>query len=290
MKLPRRRALGRLLRTEWVPVFAVAAISAGMVWLVTIYGNALRDPRYLDGWILAGLMAFQLLFHIAVKTARLSPKSVMRWRRVHIFLGYVLIGVFISHMNVSLPDTGLEWALFAGLASVTLSGIFGTYLASSKRAGRVRAVAGGEDQIAARRVELAHAVHSLVTKSEAGPADAVLPAPPFQAWISDLHTSHLKDHFGGRRAIFAHLFGSERPLTRVTDEIDSLSRFVDRQHQDKLDTIKTLAIEKYRLDFSSAQIALTHGWLYLHIPITYSLIVLSILHIVVVYAFASGVW
>ena len=106
--MPKRRSLGRLLRTEWGPALAVAVISAALLWLVAIYGNALRDPRYLDGWILAGGMALQLLFHIAIKTARLSPKSVMRWRRLHIFLGYVLIGVFISHLDVSLPDTALS--------------------------------------------------------------------------------------------------------------------------------------------------------------------------------------
>ena len=106
----------------------IAAISGGLFWLVWIYGSALRDPRYLDGWVLAGGMALQLYFHVAAKTGSLSPKSAMRWRKVHVFVGYLLIAVFISHSDFSLPDTGFEWALWTGFVLVTLSGIFGTYL------------------------------------------------------------------------------------------------------------------------------------------------------------------
>ena len=40
----------------------IAAISGGLFWLVWIYGNGLRDPRYLDGWVLAGGMGLQLYF------------------------------------------------------------------------------------------------------------------------------------------------------------------------------------------------------------------------------------
>ena len=112
----------------------IAAISGGLFWLVWIYGNGLRDPRYLDGWVLAVGMSLQLAFHIAIKTASLSPKSAARWRRIHIFVGYLLIAAFISHSDFSLPDTGFEWALWAGFVLVTLSGIFGTYLAWSLRA------------------------------------------------------------------------------------------------------------------------------------------------------------
>ena len=79
-------------------------------------------------------MSLQLSFHIALKTASLSPKSAARWRKVHILVGYLLIAAFISHSDFSLPDTGFEWALWAGFVLVTLSGIFGTYLAWSLQA------------------------------------------------------------------------------------------------------------------------------------------------------------
>src|SRR5262249_48967947 len=52
-------ASGFLVR-QAVQAALIATISAGLLWLVWIYGNGLRDPRYLDGWILAAGMGLQL--------------------------------------------------------------------------------------------------------------------------------------------------------------------------------------------------------------------------------------
>jgi hypothetical protein len=50
----------RYLTGQVINILLIVAISAGLMWLVWIYGNGLRDPRYLDGWLLAGGMSFQL--------------------------------------------------------------------------------------------------------------------------------------------------------------------------------------------------------------------------------------
>lgn len=275
---------------QWL---AIAALSGGLLWLVWIYGNGLRDARYLDGWVLAGGMGLQLFFHIAVKTARLSPKSAMRWRRIHILAGYLLIAAFISHSDFSLPDTGFEWALWAGFVLVSLSGIFGTYLAWSLKAKRRIDEGVSYDRIPILRAELARDVHAAVTESD--PADAQialpgLPGLPHDAWIMDLYAAHLRDFFQGSRNFTAHLIGSQRPLKRLTDEIDSLSRYVDQRGQEKLAAIKGLVIEKDRLDFARVHLGLTKAWLFVHVPVTYALVVLTVLHVVVIYAFSSGAW
>ena len=268
----------------------IAAISGGLFWLVWIYGNGLRDPRYLDGWVLAAGMSLQLSFHIAIKTASLPPKSAARWRRIHIFVGYLLIAAFISHSDFSLPDTGFEWALWTGFVVVTLSGIFGTYLAWSLQAKSGIDERVGYDGIPTRRAELAREVHAAVARAGPATAQIGLPAPPYGAWIVDLYTTHLRSFFQGPRNFTAHLIGSQRPLKRLTDEIDNLSRYVDKPSQEKLAAIKSLVVEKDQLDFARVQLGLTRGWLFVHVPVTYALVVLTVLHILVVYAFSSGPW
>ena len=268
----------------------IAAVSVGLFWLVWIYGNALRDPRYLDGWVLAAGMSVQLYFHIAIKAARLSPKSAMRWRKIHIFLGYLLIAAFISHSDFSLPDTGLEWALWAGFVLVTLSGIFGAYLAWSLKAkGRIDEGVS-YDRIPTLRAELERDVQTAVAEADPDAAQIALPGLPHDAWIMDLYTAHLRDFFQGPRNFTAHLIGSQRPLKRLTDEIDNLSRYVDPQSQEKLAAIRTLVVEKDRLDFARVYLGLTRAWLFVHVPVTYALIVLTLVHIIVVYAYSSGLW
>jgi hypothetical protein len=284
----RSSGVAKYLASRTVQGLLIAAISGGLFWLVWIYGNGLRDPRYLDGWVLAGGMGLQLSFHIAIKTASLSPKSAARWRKFHIFVGYLLIAAFISHSDFSLPDTGFEWALWAGFVLVTLSGIFGTYLAWSLRVKHAIDERIGYDRIPSRRAELAREIHAAVAKTEPAPVAIALPTPPYDAWIMDLYTTHLRDFFQGQRNFAAHLIGSQRPLKQLTDEIDNLASYVDRPSQEKLAFIKNLVVEKDRLDFARVYLGLSKGWLFVHVPLTYSLTVLTVLHILVVYAFSSG--
>jgi hypothetical protein len=272
-----------------VRLLLFSAIAGGLFWLVWIYGNGLRDPRYLDGWVLAGGMALQVSFHIA-KTAGLPPKSAARWRRVHIFAGYLVIAAFISHSDFTLPDTGFEWALWAGFVLVTLSGILGTYLVWSQRAkGRIDEGIS-YDRLPALRAELKCAFLVAVAETDAPAAAIDLPGLPHDAWIMELHTTHLADFFEGPRNFTGHLIGSQRPLRRLTDAIDNLSRYVDRQSQAKLATVRQLVIEKDRLDCARVSLGLSRGWLFVHVPVTYALIVLTVAHILVVYAFSSGFW
>jgi hypothetical protein len=282
--------LAKSLTRQTVRGLLIALVSGGLFWLVWIYGNGLRHPRYLDGWVLAGGMALQVYFHIAIKTNSLSPKSATRWRKLHIFLGYLLIAAFISHTDFSLPDTSFEWALWLGFVLVTLSGIFGTYLAWSLQVQRGVDEQVSYDRIPARRAELAREAYATVAKSNPAAAALALPTPPYDAWIMDLYSIHLRSFFNGQRNYAAHLIGSQRPLKRLTDEIDNLSRYVDQRSQDKLAAIKNLVVEKDRLDFARVYLGLAKGWLFVHVPVTYALIVLGVLHIIVVHAISLRAW
>jgi hypothetical protein len=278
-----------LASSQTITGLVIAAISGCLFWLVWIYGNGLRDPRYLDGWVLAGGMGLQLFFHFAIKTGSLSPKSATRWRTIHIVVGYLLVAAFISHSDFSLPDTGFEWALWTGFVLVTLSGILGTYLAWALRAKHGIDERISYDNIPTRRAELAQDAYA-VAKIDLPAAAVALPGLPYDAWIKDLYTNQLRDFFQGQRNFAAHLVGSRRPLKRLTDEIDSLSSFVDKPSQKKLAAIKGLVVEKDWLDFAHVYLGLTKGWLLVHVPVTYTLVVLIVLHIIVVYAFSSGPW
>jgi hypothetical protein len=282
--------LALYFNSQTIQGFLIAAISGGLFWLVWVYGNGLRDPRYLDGWVLAGGMGLQLYFHIAIKTASLSPKSAMRWRKIHIFVGYLLVAAFISHSDFSLPDSDFEWALWAGFVVITLSGIFGTYLAWALKAKGWKDELVAYDRIPSRCGELAREVQVAVAKTDPAAAAIALPAAPYDGWVMDLYTNQLRDFFQGPRNFTAHLIGSRRPLKQLTDEIDTLSRYVDQQSQEKLAAIRNLVVEKDRLDFARVYLGLTKGWLFVHVPVTYALIVLMVLHILVAYSFSSGVW
>lgn len=268
----------------------IITLSFGLYWLVWIYGNGLRDPRYLDGWVLAGGMILQWQFHLAVKTARLSPVSVKRWRRVHIFIGYVVIAAFISHSNFTLPDTAFEWAMWLSFVLIVLSGTLNAYLSWSLSARHNLDDHVSYDRIPGRRSEIAHEVHAAITRTNSDQIALALPTPSYDAWISDLYTNHLRDFFQGPRNFMAHLVGSQEPLKQLTNEIDNLSSYVDANNKKTLSLIKNLVVEKDRLDFARVYFGLTRGCQFVHVPLTYALTVMVFMHVVVVYAFSSGDW
>ena len=279
-----------LFSGQVIQAMLTAVIAAGVFWLVWIYGNGLRDPRYLDGWILVGGMAVQVFFHIAQRTVRMSPKIVKRWRRFHIFMGLLLFAIFLMHTDFSLPDTGLEWGLWLGFVLIALSGVFGIYLSWSIETKRRIDENIGYDRIPTRRAELARTVRAAVTGAQSAGGTGALPSLPYDGWIQELYAKHLRDFFKGQQNYTAHLLGSQQSLTRLTDEIDALSQYVDQRNQERLSVIKDMVLEKDRLDYARVYLGLTRAWLVVHGPVAYALVVLVVLHVLVVYAFSSGAW
>ena len=260
---------------------AVTAVAIAILyWLVGLYDTALRDPRFLDGWILVAGILVQLSFHFRKRRQALWAGRVSSWMTIHIYAGYFVIAAFMVHTNFSLPDSALEWALWSFFVLVALSGAVGAYLS--------RAIPGKLEQGAAQmtlesipalRFNLAGEVDALALDSVEKVGSRA---------ISEFYVDRLRGFFRRPRNLLAHLRGSRRPLTQICNEIDNLERYVDEPGKQTLDSIKDLVVAKDNLDFQYAHQGLLQTWLFLHIPATYCLIVLSVLHVAVVYAYSTG--
>lgn len=279
----------RSLTRGLLPIITIAGLSGGLFWLTSIYEGSLRDPRYLDGWVLAGGMGLQLFFHLAIKSG-FSPRSVLRWRTFHIFLGYLLIAAFVSHCDFSWPDSAFEWMLWFGFVLVTMSGAASAFLVWSMRSKLLADSSLSFERIPVRRAELEREVQAAIMTDDPAHIALGLPQPPYDAWIADLYANQLREFLQGPGNALAHLIGSQRPLRHLIDEIDEVSRYVDARNRDKLDVIRDLVIEKDGLDFAHVHLRLSRGLMFLHVPITYALMVLTVAHVMIVYAFASGGW
>ena len=273
-----------------LPFVMIAGLSGGLFWFTAIYEGSLRDPRYLDGWLLAGGMGLQLFFHIGIKSGIFSPRSVLRWRTFHIVLGYLLIAAFVSHCDFSWPDTAFEWMLWIGFVLVTMSGAASAFFVWSMRSKLLADSSLSFERIPIRRAELERDVQAAIMADDPAHTALGLPPPPYDAWIADLYANQLREFLQGPRHALAHLIGSQRPLRHLIDEIDEVSRYVDARNRDKLGVIRDLVIEKDGLDFAHVHLGLSRGLMFLHVPITYALVVLTVAHVVIVYAFASGGW
>jgi hypothetical protein len=263
-----------------------ASASTAIFYAVWIYGSSLRDPRYLDGWLLTAGMAAQVFFHIASK--RLSLKARQRWRSAHIAIGCILIAAFLSHSHFSLPDTGIAWALWLGFVLITLSGLGGTYLSWSLAARRGIDDDAFSGDMSARRIEIAGNARAIIAALDGEARTEILPELPHGAWIRDLYGKNLRDFIEGDQVSAIPRIGSLQRLRRMTNEIDALSPYVDEPHQEVLRVLRSMVVEKDRLDRARLLVWMRSAWLFVHVPLTYGLIVLVTLHILIVYSFSSG--
>ena len=269
------------MRSALQSLIIVALLFSAVYFLETAYDRGLRDSLFFDGWILVAGFAAQLLLHVKKRKPDALRGSELAWRRFHIASGFFVILVFALHTRLSLPDTAFEWSIWILFVVVAVSGVAGSILirAIPSRLERV-----GErlepDQLAAAAADLSkQASQTAMDSARLGGTLA----------LSDLYASTLNGHFRAPKNGLAHLKGSRRPLQRLLFEIDNLRTHFEREGYDTLEQMKELVEKKDRIDFQYAHERVLVAWLAVHLPATYALVLLSILHVGSVYAFRSGV-
>ncbi len=254
----------------------VVAVS---LWATDLYGASLRNPRFFDGWVLAAAMIAQLSLHVCRKRWILLPGSDNARVTFHIYTGVFVVALFAAHTVSTLPDTLFEWVLWIFFILIVMSGVLGAYLT---RAIPHRLEEYGErlvlETIPVRRSELAHHAARVSLQTQAG-----------SPLISDLYTRVLYGFFKGPRNLWFHLRSSRRPMKQLMFELETVEAELNQDERHVMEEIKRLVEHKNRLDFQYAHEGALKLWLAVHIPATYGLFVLSILHVLSIYAYRSGV-
>ena len=265
----------RIFRNAALTVLAVAGLY-GLVWL---YDAALRDARHLDGWILAAGCLAQLSFSMRRKLPLLPLGRVASWMQAHLYIGYFLIATFALHTQFEWPDGILETALWILFFILTLSGVVGAYLTRTMPSQMPSTGAHTQlEDIYSAQFALAKQADDLALSS--GGAASIS--------IAELYANTLHGFFNAQRNALLQLLWPNRSVRRVYAEIDGVDAHVDTGGQKTLSSIRQLVGERDRLDNQYARQLVLKAWLFVHIPATYGMLVLSVVHIAVVYAYSAG--
>ncbi|MEM7017853.1 MAG: hypothetical protein AAF512_11015 [Pseudomonadota bacterium] len=190
--------------------------------------------------------------------------------------------VFFAHTNWTFPRGGpLEVLLATTYALVVLSGLFGIILSRTLPA---RLARRGEAVIFERIVRLQYEIKAqveiLVQKSLAETGSTT---------IADFFQRRLLLFLNGPRHIPQHLIESRAPLHAMQLEIKGLDRYLDDKERIIMQDINQLIEAKDNLDYQYAGHKLLKGWLFVHIPLTYAMLLFMLVHVITVYAFIRGV-
>lgn len=259
----------------------LTGLAAGAVLLwVELYDTSLRDQAFLDGWILFGAMVLLLFFNLRKKLPVLPLLSATAWLQFHIYLGLLCTVIFFIHTGFRFPDGVLETVLWVAYLSLTASGIAGLMLTRSLPS----SLGGSGERVIFERLPTLRA--GLASQAEALAIESVRRSNA--STVADFYGVVLGPYFLAPSNFWSHLFGSKAPLRRIRGQIEELKRFQDTEGREALAQLDRLAEAKDGLDHQYALQLTLKSWLFIHIPLGYGVVAMSLVHVLLVYAFASA--
>jgi hypothetical protein len=250
-------------------VTALLGLVLGLAW--QLGRVALLPVAVYSGWLLLALVLGLTFFNARKKLPFLPLLSASTWMQGHIYIGWLACFVFLLHTGLRLPGGRLELLLAGAFGLVAASGAFGLWLS---RWLPPRLVRSGESLIYERipvlRHKLAEEVQELVRRAEAETQSSTLP---------DLYLRALNPYFLRVPPLLAPLTGDDREFHRVKLQLESTRRYLNEAELGLAGQLADLIEAKRNLDMQLASQRLLKLWLFVHIPLTYGLLVLVAAHV-----------
>jgi len=271
MKFARRRLINSLL--------LVAAGAAA--WVLQRQADiSLHHTAIITGLVLLAICVGLAFFNARKKLPFIPLLRAATWTQIHIYVGWFAILLFLIHVHFHLPTGLFNITLAVVFALVALSGVFGLILS---RVMAFRLTLHGEnvmfERIPALRAQLQRDAEAIVVKSVQETKSTT---------IADFYATRLQPYFARPQSRIRHLLGLEPPLKAILADVHLLGRYTnDREHAILAELVACLEA-KDNLDFQLAGQGLLKYWLFVHIPLTASLLILGVIHGLYAFTFAGG--
>ncbi len=243
--------------------------------------NRLVDTSIVTGSLLLSMIALLALFNLRKRFSFLPIGSAASWLQIHVYVGYMVIFLFIAHAGWRWPGGTIAMILMLLFILVALSGVVGLMMSKMIPARlTARGVNVDFEQILAlrRKVKLEAeqmAVESIKRTSKSTIADF---------YADRLEIFFIRSHF----FFLAHFLGSTRHIEPIQTQIHALRRYLDDDENAIMDRLASCIIEKDNLDFQYTWQWFLRAWLFVHIPLSLGLLVLGSFHGLLAYQFLGG--
>lgn len=272
----RRVQIRRRYRNAALVLGAVAACAVWVAWL----DAALARTPYATGYSLFAAVVVLAAYQFRKKLPGLPFGSSRAWLQAHLVVAIASAGVFYLHVGGRWPD-GLVESTLAGLYLATFaSGLVGFYLTRTipKQLART-----GEQFVFER-------IPHLRTQAQRQARGVVMQAvyDTGATTLADFYAERLHGFFQRPRALKYRLRPTTASRKRLFDELSGVRRFLTDAERDAAERLFKLIRLKDDLDFHAARQGLLKGWLFVHIGLTWSLVLLGAAHGVLAVAFRGG--
>jgi hypothetical protein len=238
---------------------------------------AMRDINYMTGWFLFGMILFLACYNLRKKLTYPPLLKSSTWLQLHIYIAWISAVLFLFHAGFRMPNGVIEVSLASLYVATFTSGVIGIILTRSIPPRLT--VRGPEvlfERIAQYRGQLREQAQDLMIQSVEKTNTTTL---------ADFYATHLADYFARPRHVRYHLMQSRKPLHRLLAALTSQYRYLGTDEQAIADTLADLIESKDALDYHYAMQGILKVWLFVHIPLTYMLIAVALVHVYLIHAF-----
>lgn len=266
------------LRRGVAMIFTLLAVWITWILLESVR-RSLGDPAMTTGWTL--LASTLGLYGLGLRK-RLRPRSlgnVAAWLQVHTYLGIFALVIFCWH--VGWPVRGLfEGALASVFLFIAVSG--GVLIWYSRRIPKQLAALKCDyrlEDIACLHAELATAAHNVaIESSDAGSG----------ATLAEYYQRRLIRFFHAPRSLFYRWVPTGVKRRQLLCELDDLDRYLNVEGCAYRRQLSALVIKKDDTDFHRALQLRLRFLVTAHVALTWSLLLLIVVHVVLVLRFQGA--
>ncbi|MCP4252219.1 MAG: hypothetical protein GY775_02215 [Candidatus Scalindua sp.] len=254
-------------------------VTVAIWWVIKIYSGALKSPHLLTGWLLVGLFLFLILYNFIKKLSIVPVGTNALWLQLHLYASLILMFFFMEHLQWSIPSGIFECILAIQFALITGSGAAGIYFSHKIP----RRLAELDEQIILERIpqflaKLRQDAETLMQKATDSTGSSTL---------ADYYDTHLANFFYRPKNGYAHFRRSSRPLFKLLNGLSVQYRYMNNAEREYARRLEQLIKQKNMLDQHNALQKVLGGWLFVHIPLSYSASIFVPIHIILVYAFGA---
>jgi len=254
-------------------------LAAAWLWSQGMQSR-LQSPSYVTGWLLFGSLLFLALFNVRKKLPVPPLGSSADWLQLHVYTGLGTAGLYLVHTPRWWPNGRLE-SLLAALYGVTfVSGLVGLYWTRTlpRRLSRV----GQEviyERIAAIRGRLRERAQAAALSAIRGTATTTL---------GEFYAARLHDYFSSRRSWRYRVLPTSRLRKSLMAELTEVTRYLSDDERKTAEELFALVRQRDDLDYHEALQGRLKAWLFVHIALTYPLLVAAGLHAWTAHLFYGG--
>ncbi|MGL4514902.1 MAG: hypothetical protein ACRCT8_17590 [Lacipirellulaceae bacterium] len=256
-----------------------AAVAAFALWVGQLDATLARSGQATGLLLYAAVVGLAAL-QLRKRLQGLPVGSATTWVRVHVATGLASGALALLHVGLRWPDGWLEGALAAVYAATFVSGLVGLYWSRTIPKQLARA---GEQFVYERIPRLRRRV-----QFEAREAVLRGVIATGSTTLADFYTERVHGFLHRPRALAYTLRPSTGTRKRLFRELGGLRRVLSEPERQASERLFALVRQKDDLDFHAARQGLLKIWLFGHVALTWSLLLLGAAHGVLALAFRGG--